>query len=45
MFLVTFLPVVSAGRTAGWDSQYIVTLFALALGAGAVFVVTELRSA
>jgi EmrB/QacA subfamily drug resistance transporter len=44
MFLVTLLLAISEGRTEGWDSQYIVTLFGLALVAGVVFVVTELRS-
>lgn len=43
-FLVTFLLAMSQGRTEGWDSLYILTLLALALGAGAGFVITELRS-
>ncbi|MGQ4810086.1 Fatty acid resistance protein FarB [Candidatus Entotheonellaceae bacterium PAL068K] len=43
-FLVTFLLAMSQGHTAGWDSQYILMLLAMALVAGVSFVVAELRS-
>jgi EmrB/QacA subfamily drug resistance transporter len=43
-FLVTFLLAITEGRHEGWDSQYILTLLAIALVAGVGFVVTELRS-
>jgi EmrB/QacA subfamily drug resistance transporter len=43
MFLVTFLLAVTQGRDEGWDSQYIITLLAIAVVAGVGFVVTELR--
>ncbi len=42
--LVTFLLAMSQGREEGWDSPYILILFAMALVAGVSFVVTELRS-
>jgi EmrB/QacA subfamily drug resistance transporter len=45
IFLVTFLLAITQGRDEGWDSQYILTLLAIALVAGVGFVVTELRSA
>jgi EmrB/QacA subfamily drug resistance transporter len=44
-FLVTFLLAITQGRDEGWNSQYIVTLFAIAVVAGVGFVVTELRHA
>ncbi|HSX77362.1 MAG TPA: DHA2 family efflux MFS transporter permease subunit, partial [Candidatus Saccharimonadia bacterium] len=44
-FLVTFLLAITQGRNEGWNSQYIVTLFAVAVLAGVGFVVTELRHA
>jgi EmrB/QacA subfamily drug resistance transporter len=44
-FLVTFLLAVTQGREEGWNSRYIVTLFAIAVVAGVGFVVTELRQA
>jgi EmrB/QacA subfamily drug resistance transporter len=43
MFLVTFLLAITQGRDEGWNSQYIVTLLAVAAVAGVGFVVTELR--
>jgi EmrB/QacA subfamily drug resistance transporter len=43
MFLVTFLLAITQGREEGWNSQYIVTLLAVAAVAGVGFVVTELR--
>ena len=43
MFLVTFLLAMTQGREEGWDSQYIVTLLAIAVVAGVGFVVTELH--
>jgi EmrB/QacA subfamily drug resistance transporter len=43
MFLVTFLLAITQGRDEGWDSQYIITLLAIAVVAGVGFVVTELR--
>ena len=43
MFLVTFLLAITQGREEGWDSQYIVTLLAIAVVAGVGFVVTELH--
>src|SRR5215831_2897993 len=43
MFLVTFLLAITQGRDEGWNSQYIVTLLAVAAVAGIGFVVTELR--
>jgi EmrB/QacA subfamily drug resistance transporter len=43
MFLVTFLLAITQGREEGWDSQYIVTLLAVAAVAGVGFIVTELR--
>lgn len=43
-FLVSFLMAMSQGREEGWDSQYILSLLAIALVAGVTFVVTELRS-
>jgi DHA2 family multidrug resistance protein len=45
LFLVTFLLALTQGREEGWDSRYILTLFALALIAGAMFIGTEWRSA
>ena len=42
-FLVSLLLAVSQGNDEGWDSQYILTLFGIALIAGAGFVVAELR--
>src|SRR5215510_592530 len=45
MFLVTFLLAITEGREEGWNSRYIVTLFAIAVVAGVGFVVTELRQA
>jgi len=44
-FLVTFLLAITQGRDEGWNSQYIVTLLAIAVVAGVGFVVTELRHA
>src|SRR5512134_837848 len=44
LFPDSLLLAISEGRIEGWDSQYIVTLFGLAMLAGVVFVVTELRS-
>ena len=44
-FLVTFLLAITQGREEGWNSQYIVTLLAIAVVAGVGFVVTELRLA
>jgi EmrB/QacA subfamily drug resistance transporter len=43
MFLVTFLLAITQGREEGWNSQYIVTLLAVAVVAGVGFVVIELR--
>jgi DHA2 family multidrug resistance protein len=43
-FLATFLLAITEGRHEGWDSQYILTLLAIALVAGVSFVVTELHS-
>ena len=43
-FLVSFLMAMSQGRTEGWDSQYILSLLAIASVSGLTFVVTELRS-
>ena len=43
MFLVTFLLAITQGREEGWNSQYIVTLLAVAVVAGVGFVATELR--
>src|SRR5919198_4515803 len=45
MFLVTFLLALTQGRAEGWNSQYIVTLFTIAVVAGVGFVVIELRHA
>jgi EmrB/QacA subfamily drug resistance transporter len=45
MFLVTFLLAITQGRAEGWTSQYIVTLFAVAVVAGVGFMVTELHHA
>ena len=42
-FLVSLLLAVSQGNDEGWDSQYILTLFGVALIAGASFVIAELR--
>ena len=42
-FLVSLLLAVSQGNEEGWDSQYILTLFGIALVAGAGFVIAELR--
>ena len=44
-FLVTFLLAITQGRDEGWNSQYIVTLFTVAVVAGIGFVVTELHHA
>lgn len=44
LFLISFLMAMSQGRKEGWDSQYILSLFAIALAAGITFVITELRS-
>lgn len=44
LFLISFLMAMSQGREEGWDSQYILSLLAIALVAGVTFVVTELRS-
>lgn len=43
-FLVAFLMAMSQGRIEGWDSQYILSLLAIAAVSGLTFVVTELRS-
>ncbi len=42
-FLVSLLLAVSQGNDEGWDSRYILTLFGVALIAGAGFVIAELR--
>ena len=42
-FLVSLLLAVSQGNDEGWDSQYILTLFGVALVAGASFIIAELR--
>ena len=42
-FLVSLLLAVSQGNDEGWDSQYILTLFGVALVAGAGFIIAELR--
>jgi EmrB/QacA subfamily drug resistance transporter len=44
IFLMTFLLAITQGRDEGWDSQYILTLLAIAVVAGVGFVVTELHS-
>ncbi len=43
-FLVTFLLAMSQGREEGWDSPYILSMFAIALVAGVSFLTAELRS-
>lgn len=43
-FLITFLLAMSQGREEGWDSPYILSLFAIALVAGVSFVIAELQS-
>jgi DHA2 family multidrug resistance protein len=43
VFLVHLLLALTQGRHAGWESQYIQTLFAIAAASGIAFIIVELR--